>query len=188
MELCNRKKRLGPAAVAAIAVAMLATACSSSAAATASPDPSGSFSYAQEVALAQCMRAHGLPTFPNPSASGGFSSTVLTTFDTSTGQAAYGACRHLLTGAPSISQLQQVLQTEQQRQAKALPSLVKFAQCMRSHGVPDFSLPGQGSAAPAGKSLGYNPNSPQFQAAVRTCQSVLPPGAHLSIHTSSSAS
>jgi hypothetical protein len=180
--------KTGLALAAAAAIAMLATACGSSAASSASPDPSGSFSYTQELALAQCMRAHGLPTFPNPSASGGFSSTVLTTFDTSTGQAAYGTCRHLLTGAPSISQLQAVLQEEQAREAKALPALVKFAQCMRSHGVPDFSLPGQGSAAPSGKTPGYNPDSPQFQAAVRTCQSVLPPGAHLSIHTGSSAS
>jgi hypothetical protein len=172
---------------AVAAVAMLATACSSGAASTASPDPSGSYSYTQEVALAQCMRAHGLPAFPDPSASGGFSSSVLTTFDTSAGQAAYGACRHLLTGAPSISQLQQVLQTEQEAQAKRLPTLVKFAQCMRGHGVTDFPDPGQNSPAGA-KGTGLNPDSPVFQAAFKTCQSVLPPGAHISINSGTSRS
>jgi hypothetical protein len=171
--------------LAVAAFAVLATACSSSAASTSSPDPSGSYSYAQEVALAQCMRAHGLPAFPDPSPSGGFSSNVLTTFDTSTGQAAYGACRHLLTGAPSISQLQQELQKEQQAQAQRLPTMVKFAQCMRSHGVPGFPDPGQNLPA-AAKGTGLNPNSPVFQAAVKACQSVLPPGAHISIHASSS--
>jgi hypothetical protein len=172
------------------AAVMLATACSSGAASTASPDPTGSFSYTQEVALAQCMRAHGLPAFPDPSASGGFGSAVLTTFDTSAGRAAYGACRHLLTGAPSISQLQQVLQREQEAEAQRLPALVKFAQCMRSHGVPDFPDPqGSGQSVPApAKGTGLNPDSPVFQAAVKACQSELPPGAHISIHASTSPS
>jgi hypothetical protein len=181
----KQKTWFTPAAVAAVAV--LATACGSSASSTASPAASGSYSYAQELALAQCMRGHGLPTFPDPSTSGGFSSSVLSTFDTSQGQAAYGACRHLLTGAPSISALQRDLQEAQERQAKALPALVKFAQCMRSHGVPDFSLPGA-SAPASGQGTGVNPDAPQVQAAVRACQSELPPGAHISVNASKSAS
>ena len=31
--------------------------------------------YAQELALAQCMRGHGVPNFPDPSASGGYTLT-----------------------------------------------------------------------------------------------------------------
>ena len=49
-------------------------------------------------------------------------------------------CRHLLPGGPSISQLEQDVQQEQQRQAQALPALLKWEQCVRSHGEPNFSL------------------------------------------------
>jgi hypothetical protein len=103
-------------------------------------------------------------------------------------QAAYGDCRHLLPGGPSISQLEQDVQQEQQRQAQALPALLKWEQCVRSHGVPNFSLDLGGQSPAPGKSGAVNPNSPQFQAAVAACQHLLPAGAHVSIHTSASAS
>jgi hypothetical protein len=56
---------------------------------------------------------------------------------------------------------------------------LKFAQCMRSHGVPDYPDPGgQGglSASKAAASGDLNSNSPQFQAARRECGSLLPSG------------
>ena len=67
--------------------------------------------------------------------------------DGSQAQTAYGNCRHLLPGGPSISQLEQDVQQEQQAQAQALPLELKYSQCMRSHGVPDFPGPGQATAA-----------------------------------------
>ena len=53
------------ALAAAAAVAVLATACGAAAPSSASPP-----TYAQELALAQCMRGHGVPGFPDPQASG----------------------------------------------------------------------------------------------------------------------
>ena len=163
----------GMAAVAAVVA--LATACGSSA-----PSSTSSYGYAQELALAQCLRGHGLPAFPNPRSSGGFSSSVLPTINTTKGQAAYTACKHLLTGAPSLSELQQDLQAEQAREAQMLPALLKFEQCVRSHGVPGFTIFGQSKPA------GFNPDTPQLQSALRTCQHLLPPGAHVSISTNKS--
>jgi hypothetical protein len=160
-----------------VAVAVLATACGSSAPSTSQAP---SYSYGQELALAQCLRDHGLPAFPDPSASEGFSSSVLPMIDTSKGEAAYGDCKHLLTGAPSISQLQQDLQQEQQREAAALPALLKFQQCVRDHGEPDFSMFQSGDA-------GVDPNTPRFQTALRACESELPPGAHISISSHKSS-
>jgi hypothetical protein len=62
--------------------------------------------------------------------------------------------------------------------------MVKFAQCMRSHAVPDFPDPAlSGQSAPAsGKGPVINPSSPRFEAAVRACQRLLPAGAHISIN------
>jgi hypothetical protein len=182
----------GVLAVAA-AVAVLATACGGTA-----PPSASAPTYAQELALAQCMRGHGVPNFPDPNTSGGYSLTskgavvgaggASIDIDGSQVQAAYGDCRHLLPGGPSISQLEQDVQQEQQRQAQALPALLKWEQCVRSHGVPNFSLDLGGQSPAPGKSGAVNPNSPQFQAAVAACQHLLPAGAHVSIHTSASPS
>lgn len=170
--------------VVVAAVALLATACGGSSGSAASS--AGSPTYPQEVALAQCMRSHGLPDFPDPDPStGGFSSSVLSTFDNTQGQAAYGACRHLLGGSgPSLARLEQLAQQEQAAQQKALPALLKLSQCVRSHGVPNFPDP-----TPSGLNLngtGINPSSPQFQAALRACQHLVP-GMHFSVHSSSSS-
>jgi hypothetical protein len=176
------------AALAAVAaVAMLTTACGVHVHfgnSTASPASTGTVTYTQELALAQCMRGHGEPGFPDPDPAGGFNASVLSTFDNSQGQAAYGACRHLLAGGgPSLTQLEQDLQQAQQREQKELPVLLKFSQCMRSHGVPGYpdpTLTSQGiSANLTGADI--NVNSPQFQAAVSTCQRELPPGSNLNV-------
>jgi hypothetical protein len=185
-------RRAGALAVVA-AVAVLATACGG----RFDPSPAGSapggaatFTFAQELVLAQCMRGHGVPDFPDPNAAGGFSDLNASTLDSSRVQAAYGACRHLLPGGgPSIAQLQQEMQQEQQEQRKELPALLKFSQCMRGHGVPDFPDPpssGQSSPAPP-NGRGMSPSAPRFQAAVGACQHVLPAGANLHVSTHGSA-
>jgi hypothetical protein len=180
-----------PAAAAVAAVAVLATACGSSAASSSADPPT----YAQEIALVGCIRSHGVPNFPDPSASGSFSLTAQgslvgvggsVNINSSQVQKAYGDCRHLLPGGPSLGQLEQDVQQEAQAHAQALPAELKYSQCMRSHGVPNF--PGPGQASPAAGSSSVNVNSPQFTAAAGACQHVLPAGMHLTIHQSSSAS
>jgi hypothetical protein len=191
----NRRPRRDAGVLAvAVAVAVLAAACGSSTSSSASAP-----TYAQEIALAQCMRGHGVPNFPDPRASGGYTLTSNGEIEgaggssidiySSQAQAAYSDCRHLIPGGPSISQLEQLEQREQQRQEQVLPMLLKYSRCMRSHGVPDF--PDLGSSAqspPPGNRAAINPGSPQFQAAASACQHLLPPGAHLSIHANKSAS
>jgi hypothetical protein len=52
---------------------------------------------------------------------------------------------------------------------------VKYAQCMRKNGLPDWPDPVDGTKfrMPRGK---IDPNSPQFKAASKNCESVRPPG------------
>jgi hypothetical protein len=151
-------------------------------------------SYAQEIALVGCMRSHGVPNFPDPNASGGYSLTPngslvgangSVDINSSQAQTAYGDCRHLLPGGPTISQLEQDVQQEQQAQAQALPLELKYSQCMRSHGVPNFPSPGQATTSPGSPAI--NVNSPTFVAASNACQHLLPSGAHVTFHQSSSA-
>jgi hypothetical protein len=51
---------------------------------------------------------------------------------------------------------------------------LKFAQCMRSHGVPNFPDPGSGGAIQFGSGDGINPRPPQFQKAQNACKKFLP--------------
>jgi hypothetical protein len=179
--------------VTVAAVGVLAMACSSSPA-----SPASAPTYAQVLALATCMRSHGVPNFPDPDASGDYTLTSSGSIegsggssidiDSSQAQAAYGDCRHLLPGGPSISQLEQDVQQGRQRQAQALPALLKWEQCVRSHGEPDFTLSPGGQSPAAGKSTAVDPDSPQFRAALTACQDLLPAGAHVSVHANASAS
>jgi hypothetical protein len=63
--------------------------------------------------------------------------------------------------------------------------LLKFSQCMRSHGVTDFPDPGSGGLAiqANGSNSDLDPNSPTFQAAERACRKYvaagIPTGAEL---------
>jgi len=166
--------RAGALAVMA-AVAVLTAACSTATTTTGSAAGQAP-TVAQEVALAQCVRAHGMPDFPDPDASGGFSNLTAATLDSSQMQAAYGACRHLLpNGGPSLAGIQAQIQAATQRTDVAL---VPFAQCMHTHGVPNFPEP------PATlKGAGVNPQAPQFQTALGTCRHLLPAGANVTIGT-----
>jgi hypothetical protein len=186
----RRAGALAATLAAGAAIAVLTAGCGGSAASAASPP-----TYAQEIALVGCMRSHGVPNFPDPSSSGGYSLSSngsLTgaggsvDIDSSQAQAAYGDCRHLIPGGPSISQLEQDVQQEQQAQAQALPLELKYSQCMRSHGVPNFPSPGQATTSPGSSPI--NVNSPTFVAATNACQHLLPSGAHVTFHQSSSSS
>jgi hypothetical protein len=60
--------------------------------------------------------------------------------------------------------------------AEAMARLLKAAQCMRSHGVPNFPDPTESNG---GQAIGFHvsgidPNSPQFQAAQKACRSLSP--------------
>src|SRR5215469_13964135 len=119
----NRSLRRGGALALAAAVAVLVTGCGVvhvHFGSPANPAPAQVPAYAQELALAKCMRAHGVPTFPDPNPAGGYTLTSTgsikgaggssVNINSSQAQAAYGDCRHLIPGGPSISQLEQDVQ------------------------------------------------------------------------------
>jgi len=128
---------------------------------------------AQAVAYTQCMRSHGVPEYPGPDSSGqlqkigsgqqvGVSDAQLST--------AQNACQSLWP--------YQGLTAAQQQQE--LADMVKFAQCMRSHGVPTLPDPvatnGQVKFVISVSKTGINPESPQIQAKLQECLHVLPAG------------
>jgi hypothetical protein len=175
------------AAIAAAAgVALLAAGCGGSPASSANSAGTASAAvnsdYQKAVAYSQCMRAHGVPSFPDPDSKGRIMIT-----GSGSGQGAPGSspgagqagpgspafrsadnsCKHLRpSGGPSG-----------QGNQLAAQQMLKFAQCMRSHGVPNFPDPVISGGGVQLKLTGINPSSPQFKSAQRACQSLAPGGA-----------
>jgi len=53
---------------------------------------------------------------------------------------------------------------------------VRFADCMRAHGVANFPDPSPGGGIQIGSGSGINPQSPAFQSAQSACSKLLPGG------------
>jgi hypothetical protein len=161
--------------VAMAAVALLAAACG------ASPSSSGSGgsstaggsattlrTNSQPVAFAQCMRSNGVTNYPDPNSRGVIpkESPQQLGVSSSQFQSAQNACQHLLPNGgngPNQTQLQ-----------LARAQGLRFAQCMRTHGValPDPDSRGQ---IPDPATVGINQGSPKFEAANQACGKYRPP-------------
>jgi|HubBroStandDraft_3_1064219.scaffolds.fasta_scaffold128075_2 hypothetical protein len=150
---------------------------------SSSPESESSASAQQKIiAFSHCMRTHGVPEFPEPS-----EGHVLIRRSDHNGhvtgvnpqsaqfQAASKACANLSPKGgkpPSPAE-----------QAKLQEQALRFSRCMRTHGVPSFPDPefsrggGGGGIRIGGKQDGpsrIDPSSPQFQAAQKACQSIMP--------------
>jgi hypothetical protein len=120
------------------------------------------------VRFAECVRAHGVSHFPDPDATGNFNFAVDVTAATFT--AAVNACKSLQPPGTLSAH----------RSAKQQSAALRFAACIRAHGVPDFPDPVNGqplidtdhipsSNSPSGLSI--------LNAATHTCGSILGPDA-----------
>jgi hypothetical protein len=163
-----RRRAIMLAVTAGIALLTTAAACGggSSTGSAGSSATGASTTYAKELAYAQCMRSHGVPNFPDPNSNGTFSiNGNSVNLHSAQAQSAQKACSSL---APHFTQAQQ---------AQASSQMLKYSQCMRSHGVPNFPDPnskGQISQSFKKGSGGVNPQSPQYQSAQRDCRSLMP--------------
>jgi hypothetical protein len=117
------------------------------------------------------MRSHGVTDFPDPGSNGQFGTISAQVEDGPDFGTGYNACKYLLPDR-GVSKAQQ-----------DLPQLLKFAQCMRSHGVPTYPDPSvdpyssiSNTAVNALQQAGVNSNSPQVQAAVQACERANPVG------------
>jgi hypothetical protein len=155
-----------------VAVAACGTGASSY---SASGSAESSSNEAAFVNFSKCMRANGVPNFPDPSGRGGIQlGPGLNPFSPAF-KAAQTHCRKLLpgggppTGPPS---------------AQAERAALETSECMRKHGVSGFPDPTlKAPTSPAGYSAiedrggvilaipsTINPQSPTFQAAAKVCQ------------------
>lgn len=146
-------------AVLAVGVALLAAGCGGGG---GSPGASRPAVHQELVAFAHCMRSHGVPDWPDPLPQGGFPRTGTAEDSGPQADSAMSTCKHLLPPVQHLSAAQQ---------ARVLAQDLKWARCMRAHGfaVSDPSVrPHAGIVitAPAG----FDPSSPQAQAAMKACK------------------
>jgi hypothetical protein len=150
------------------------SACGSSSNNAATEASGSSTVYAARLNLARCLRAHGV-NVPDPTASGGLpggEGQFRQLRDSPNFQPALQACSKYVRAAFPRLNL-----TPAQR-AQFQQAFVKFAECMRAHGVdiPD-PTPGAGVGGGFGLRRAITPalrNSPAFQTALPACASKLP--------------
>ena len=122
------------------------------------------------LVYSRCMRSHGVPKFPDPSSSGAFPKVSAQQVGVSSSQlqAAQNHCRYLLPNGGSGASQTQLQQW--------MSGMLKFARCMRAHGVsnwpdpvidaggnPEFYLDGK-----------IDQNSPQVKTKIHGCLHWLP--------------
>jgi hypothetical protein len=179
------------AVLAVAALAWPATACSGSPSA-ASPGGSSNAAVAASspaVSYSHCVRAHGVPSFPDPGSGGSLPKGSAQQFGVSSAQlqAAELACQHVLPAAGDLltaASLQQCYLTHLCPPAlvqQALSAGRKFAQCMRSHGVPNWPDPTleAGGGPPQFSIRVSRPPSPPVGAAMAACERLQPAGSLL---------
>lgn len=110
------------------------TANGTEASSNSTSPPSAAQMHQQELAFAKCMRASGVPNFPDPAPGGsGFYTGAGIDPASPAFRAAQAKCRKLIPGGGPPSQTHPSTQT--------LARFRTIARCMRQHGVPDFPDP-----------------------------------------------
>jgi hypothetical protein len=165
----DRRHRLPVSLIAGMCVVAIA-GCGSSGPKLRASSNAGSF-----LAFSECMRSHGVPGFPDPTAHGGIDIAGTGVNPSSPAvRAAQATCKKVLPGGGPPAHA-----SEQQKQ-----HLVAISACMRRHGVPDFpdpmttSLPSDPQDYSIVDGIGdvfllvpktNNVNSPAFEQAAKTC-------------------
>jgi hypothetical protein len=171
--------RAATAIIASAGLAVLVAACGGSAGAdvarldSKAPHTSSNASVASTqvngaLAFSRCMRAHRVPAYPDPTTPGLLPKKPLRELGVSSSafQSAQGACIHLAPngGQPTQSQVQRYRDT-----------MLTYARCIRSHGVPDMPDPDSRGHLDIGPGTDVNVDGPKFEAAYQTCKSKLAP-------------
>jgi hypothetical protein len=178
LQRCPRR-RAASLAGSLIAIGLMVSGCGGSSTSSGAPNTAVANIGRQSRAFAACMRSRGVPGYPDPRVSGSGNGVQLTISpgtanpDSPAFRAADRACHHLLPGLVAASA------SSGQDQEQDL----KFADCMRSNGVPDFPDADRDGAFTLPSTM--NQRAPQFERARTACAHAEP--SSLSILTQSPA-
>ena len=145
------------------AIVLLAAACGS----TGSAQPASAI-YAQSLAYAECMHAHGAPEFPDPELGPGGSlvhplAPPHGMLSSAGYDRAFRACEQLAPVSGGLTG----------RKKAMVDRSLTVAACMRAHGIagyPDPALIDGGIHGPDLWAIGVDTHTPQFAAAADACK------------------
>ena len=146
------------ASIVAVAGCVLAlAACGSAAKSTAAGGDRG---YSQALRFSECMRSHGVTSFPDPNPTGGIKIGLGEINAQSPGfQQAQSGCRHLLPGGGPPRVVSESTKL----------ALLRHAECMRAHGVSDYPNPIFPPGGGIETLVNVDPSSPVFRSAAKAC-------------------
>lgn len=140
MHRLSLNPRRRPTVVAATACSLLLVACGASRPADGGPTGGPALVYAK------CMRAHGVPTFPDPGAHG-----LVIPNDINPQSPAFSSAQQLCDELPDARPGQAGSSESRKLQ------LLAMARCMRSHGITSFADPTSSPPPPSsGNAIGGN--------------------------------
>lgn len=125
------------------------------------------------LAYARCIRAHGVPNFPDPDSKGAFDKQALRNPTSSPRyQTASATCHR------QGSVLGPGVQPSHLGVRQMMNDLLSFARCVRSHGVPNWPDPSANAEGPDSPGFaefpGVDLQSPQVLDAIGRCQHLVP--------------
>ncbi|HTD10098.1 MAG TPA: hypothetical protein VK680_14530 [Solirubrobacteraceae bacterium] len=133
----------------------------------------------EAVAYSACVRAHGVPNFPDPKVTvSGNGVKVAIGINPSISsnphfKSAQQACNKLLPGGGPGGESSHPISPQEQSQ------YLKAAACIRAHGIPSFPDPTfSGGGVHLPKTAGLDLHSSQVRAAEEACQALIPGGLH----------
>jgi hypothetical protein len=169
--------RVGALTAVLAGAALLTAACGGSSSTTAQTAqiPTLQSMTAKALSYAQCMRSHGITSFPDPTVQDsahqkgvGFSLPGSIQNSPQFKSAAKACQKQTGFGQPSPAVLQAMMN-----------NALKFSVCMRSHGITNYPDPvenGHGIHIGPGPDSGIDTSSAKFEAAQKACVYILPNG------------
>ena len=154
------RRRAASVTAALLASGLFVAGCSGGSGSNTGHGGAGNGPAASHLAYAKCMRSHGAVDFPEPDSNGDIQVSkgqIETDQNSPQFKAAAQACLSLNPAGGPISQADR---------AQHLSDEVKYARCMRSHGVAKFPDP---SADGSLDLQGIDVNNPQVKTADTAC-------------------
>jgi hypothetical protein len=159
-------------AASMVGMALLAAACGGGSSASSAGMPSLSTITNQALAYAKCMRSRGIPNFPDP-----------TVRDSATSKGVGFSMSGIDQNSPQFHSAAKTCQkqtgyghiTAAQVQA-GMNAMLKYAECMRSHGITNFPNPFANSQQIGFNITGIDLKSSKVKAANKACQPLMPGG------------
>lgn len=170
------------ASITVLLTAVVLAGCGSSKSPSGDPSTASGSLQSASIKFSNCIRSHGVPNFPDlTEKNGGFQIQQSARAGSGSSMTVDGVPVNGPAFQSAMKDCQSLLP-----KPKALPggitevkaSALKFAECMRSDGVPNFpdpkvqSGPGGGIGIQIG-GTGVDPQSPAFKAAQAKCQPLL---------------